>query len=176
MCKTKQYIETHIKNVRKKIQTFSSILYKRGELHDRSKLEYPEYQEWCKMDEEPKYPYGSKEYERKKQKYKYLFDYHYAHNRHHPDRWKDYIFPFCPDLLDLIEMLCDWIAYKDSISYKEAKEIIKQQSIRFKFSEELSDILLNTLYNYYVCIGKANELKNEAPKIVKNYHHVDILT
>ena len=54
------------------------------------------------------------------------------------------------DLLDLLEMVADWISYKDDLRYSEASELVKKQCERYGFSEEISDLLLNTLKNYYV--------------------------
>jgi len=152
---TENEIREHIKKVQLKLMHFCYILMERGTNHDKSKLEFPELEGFKEMDKEPPFPYGSQEYKEKKSRYSWLFEHHYKKNRHHPDAWTDnYTFPFCPDLVDLVEFLCDNISYKEDMSYCEAKKLIEIQTKRYGFSEELSDILQNTLINFYINIGK----------------------
>lgn len=162
---TKEYIEAHRKCVRKWLLHFSSILEQKGEEHDLSKLEEPEYSQWCKMDEEPRYRYGTKEYSNKLKRFKYLFKMHWAdkRNRHHPEHFflmnKEELIFNDKDLIDLVEMLCDWLGYRDSISYSEAKSLVEQQCKRFNFSEELKNLLMNTLMNHFIVFGNTNYYK-----------------
>lgn len=150
---TKEYIEKHISNVRTRIHTMIKVLEKRALLHDRSKLENPEYALWKKMDEEPRYPYGSKEYFDKIERNKEVFNLHYFYNRHHPEHYADGILDMT--LIDLLEMLCDWLGYRKDISYAEAETIIKQQMNKYGLTKEdgtygeLELILLNTLKRYF---------------------------
>ena len=62
MCDTESYIRNHIKRVWNKLLKLITALSIRLQEHDKSKLEEPEFSLWKKMDEEPRYPYGSKEY------------------------------------------------------------------------------------------------------------------
>ena len=71
---TEEYINGHINRVQKWIGKFSTILFVRGINHDKSKLCEPEFSMWKKMDEEPRYPYGTPEYKEKLNRYKILFD------------------------------------------------------------------------------------------------------
>ena len=107
---TEEYIGGHISRVQKWISQFSAILYGRGLNHDKSKLCEPEFSMWKKMDQEPRYPYGTKEYQEKINRYQGVFKHHYLHNKHHPEHWCGYYFEM--DLIDVIEMLCDWLGYK----------------------------------------------------------------
>lgn len=158
---TETYIRGHINRVQRWIFKFSQILKYRGLVHDKSKLEEPEFSEWKKMDEEPRYLYGSEEYDEKIKRYKYLFEMHWSKNRHHPEYFKITGSPTV-DLIDLIEMLCDWLGYRDNITYTEASELVRTQCKRYGFSEELQDLLLNTLSNWFVSFGGV-----EKPKVPK---------
>lgn len=156
---TKEYIESHRSRVRKWLQHFSNVLDQKGREHDQSKLEEPEYSQWCKMDEEPRYKYGTKEYNNKLNRFNYLFKMHWKdkRNRHHPEHFQvmdenEIIFND-KDLIDLVEMLCDWLGYRDSITYTAASKLVEQQCDRFGFSEELRNLLMNTLMNHFVTFG-----------------------
>jgi len=167
---TEDYIQSHINRVQKRMSTIIGLMQYRMSNHDKSKLEEPEISLWRKMDEEPRYPYGSKEYKDKLKRFKKVFDYHYASNRHHPEHFSYGIIDM--NLVDLLEMLCDWISYKDHIRVSEAFEMIEIQSKRFGFSYEITNLLNNTLKDYFVEILKNEEfedLKNDP-----NEHLIDI--
>lgn len=153
---TYKYITTHKKNVFMRMQAAADILTKRGLEHDNSKLETPEFDRWCLMDQEPRYKYGTKEYKQKMEKWHPLLELHYSNpaNRHHPENFKDnFDIAIRRDLFDIIEMICDWLAYKDKITYTEASDLVMEQCKRYGFSEELSDLILNTLKNNFVNFG-----------------------
>lgn len=159
---TEKYIRGHIGRVQKWIAHFAQALFDRGSKHDASKLEFPELEGWTRMDLEPRYPYGSKEYEEKKERYEWLFHTHYSRNRHHPEYFEIHDNKaFEMDMLDLLEMLCDWLGYRDSIRYTDATNLVDQQCERYGFSEEIHDLLLNTLKNYFVDFGSMEA--NRAP-------------
>ena len=151
---TEMYIKGHIKRVQNWLFHFAIALYNRGVHHDQSKLQSPELEGWTQMDKEPRYPYGTKEYNEKKKRYAWLFEEHYKHNRHHPEYFDTPTkVSFERDLVDLIEMLCDWLGYRESIRYAEASTLVDQQCKRYGFSSEIKDLLLNTLKNYFVDFG-----------------------
>lgn len=162
--KTLQYIYRHKAKVQKWLNLFAAVLNKRGLNHDNSKLESPEYQGWVKMDNEPRYDYGTKEYDDKIERYKWLLKEHYSKNRHHPEYWDLHKEDTSKDLIDIIEMLCDWLGYRDQISYKEASDLVKKQTERYGFSEELSDLILNTLTNNFIDFGYISKYNKEFRK------------
>ena len=174
---TESYIRSHIERVRKKLNVLIDVLNKRAILHDKSKLEEPEFSLWKKMDEEPRYPYGSEEYKDKIKRYSSLFNMHYEKNPHHPEHFPNGIQDMT--LVDLIEMLCDWISYKDDIRVTEAIEIVNQQSNRFGYSDEIKNLLINTLIDYFAYMGdkklekKVNERDDNFLKKNKEYHTID---
>ena len=144
---TEEYINSHINRVQKWIGKFSSILFIRGVNHDKSKLCEPELSLWKKMDEEPRYPYGTLKYKEKLNRYKEVFQHHYMHNKHHPEHWSGYYSEM--DLMDVIEMLCDWLGYKEDITLKEAETLVNQQCERYGFNDTFRHLLYNTLKNYF---------------------------
>lgn len=151
MCDTESYIRNHIKRVQNKLFKLIAALTIRSQEHDKSKLEEPEFSLWKKMDEEPRYPYGSKEYKNKIERYRELFEMHYKKNPHHPEHFQNGISDMT--LIDLVEMLCDWISYKDNISVTEAIEMVEKQSERFEYSDEIKNMLINTLNTYFAIFG-----------------------
>lgn len=143
---TKSYTQGHIYNVRKLINKFADVLRTKGDLHDQSKLEEPEIYGWAAMDLEPRYAYGSHEYFDKLNRFADVFKHHYAVNTHHPEHFKN------PEqemtLVDMIEMLCDWFAYKQDVSLEEGIALIYDQCDRFKFSKTIRNLLINTYTEY----------------------------
>lgn len=172
---TLKYIYEHKAKVQKWLSLFSSELYKRSLEHDNSKLKEPELSGWRAMDQEPRYKYGTKEYKDKVDRYEWLMKEHWSKNRHHPGYWDINKDEKDKDLIDIIEMMVDWLSYKDHISYVEASELVKKQTERYNFSEELSELILNTLTNYYVDFGYMTKEKNKNKEDIKDKKIVDIL-
>lgn len=169
---TKEYIEKHQNAVKRWLAHFSMILQSRAIKHDESKLQEPEYSLWKKMDEEPRYPYGTKEYSSKLKRWQHLFKLHWKdkRNRHHPEHFTSPVVEM--DLMDMIEMLCDWLGYKEAVSYSEASKLVDNQCKRFNFPEEFKNLLLNTLANYFVTFGgvvnTADDESRKAREIIDN--------
>lgn len=173
---TRDYIERHISHVRKHLDVFIQLLRQRGLRHDESKLKSPEFEMWCEMDEEPRYKYGSDEYKAKMKRWKHLFKMHYSQNRHHPEHFTFGINEMT--LVDLVEMLCDWLGYKDKLSITEAINTVETQMKRFNFTEELRDIMVNTLIEYFSALGGLSEetkkKQDETHQETSSHHAVDI--
>lgn len=151
---TEEYIKGHISRVRRHINTFIQLLIRRAENHDKSKLEEPELSWWKEMDKEPRYPYGSKEYEQKLKRYNKVFKHHYQYNRHHPEHYEYGVSEMT--LIDIVEMMCDWLGYKDTTTVTEALKVCDEQMARYDISEELRQIIFNTLLRYYSLMGGKN--------------------
>ena len=149
---TEKYIKQHIERVYKHLQAFAAILENRGRVHDASKLQEPELSMWKKMDEEPRYKFGTPEYIDKMKRWKAVFDHHYKCNRHHPEHFEFGIQDM--NLVDIVELLADWIGYKDKISYSEASKMIESQCKRFGIENDvLRDVLMNTLNDFFIYFG-----------------------
>ena len=123
------------------------------------------------MDKEPRYKYGTKEYNDKIKRYKQVFDLHYAENRHHPEHYLLGVNDM--DLIDMIEMVCDWISYKKDITIDEAIEMINIQGERYKLSPQLRNILKNTLFNHFSTLVQTTSIFNK-PEDKPKYHFIDI--
>lgn len=151
---TEEYIKGHISRVRRHIDTFIQLLIRRAENHDKSKLEEPELSWWKEMDKEPRYPYGSEEYKQKIKRWDKVFKHHYKYNRHHPEHYE---YGVCEmTLIDIVEMMCDWLGYKDTTTVTEALKVCDDQMARYNISEELRQIIFNTLLRYYSLMGGKN--------------------
>lgn len=157
--KTLDYILSHKRRVIQWMSVFIQELKHRADTHDDSKLEEPEISGWRKMDDEPRYPYGTKEYEDKVKRYHWLMELHWRRNRHHPEYWQIWQYRRDRDLIDYIEMLVDWLAYNDKkLSYSEARKLVAKQAARYHMDElndpinnpPMSQLLLNTITNYFV--------------------------
>ena len=141
----------HIQEVGKYLSILACELLKRAISHDKSKTEEPEKSIFERYTRNlTKTKYGSKEYNTFLKKMKPALDHHYQHNRHHPEYntinnigWvNDPIRSM--DLVDILEMLCDWLA-----STKRNKNGCIGQSIglnekRFGINSQLSQIFRNT--------------------------------
>jgi hypothetical protein len=74
---------------------------------------------------------------------KVAIDHHNKHNRHHPEYFENGIKDM--NLIDLIELICDW---KSATLRHDDGDIIRSISMnkeRFGYSDELEQILLNTV-------------------------------
>ena len=137
----------HIDKVQLYITVFIGCLSDRAARHDASKLESPEkevFDEWT-----PKLKstmYGSRRYKEMLKEIGPAVEHHYKLNRHHPEHFGDEGIAGM-DLIDLIEMFCDWKAASlrhDSGSIKESVRINKD---RFNIPPILIDIFENTIDN-----------------------------
>lgn len=151
---TEEYIKGHISRVRKHINTFVQLLLKRAINHDRSKLEEPELSWWKEMDKEPRYPYCSEEYKQKIKRWDKVFKHHYKYNRHHPEHYDYGVSEMT--LVDIVEMMCDWLGYKDTITISEALKVCDEQMKRYNISDDVRQIIFNTLLRYYSLMGGFN--------------------
>lgn len=143
---TMQFIREHRNFVQEKLLKIVRELFNRAEDHDKSKLKEPELSGWLAMDKEPRYKYGTPEYFDKRERYKWVFEEHYKHNRHHPEYWKGFFNEM--DLVDFLEMIIDWCSYKENISMDEMIQIVTENCERFNFPPLMKDLAINTLKNY----------------------------
>ncbi len=133
----------HIKEVRGQIVIFINELLLRSNRHDASKLESPEREIFDEYT--PKLrdtTYGSDEYKQYLEEMKPALEHHYAANRHHPEHYSKVS---DMNLVDIIEMLCDWKAATLRHADGDIMKSIEINQKRFGFSDELAAILLNTV-------------------------------
>jgi hypothetical protein len=68
---------------------------------------------------------------------------HYRENSHHPEHYENGVDDM--DLLDVIEMLCDWMAAVSRMKDGDIEKSIEINADRFGISEQLKSILINTI-------------------------------
>lgn len=135
----------HIGQVRTFIGRVVSRLNHRSEVHDASKLTSPEKEVFDRMTTKlASSTYGSDEYRSYLAEMKPALDHHYAANRHHPEHFGA-IGIRGMTLLDVVEMLCDWKAATLRHNDGDIIKSIKINQRRFGYSDELMQILLNTV-------------------------------
>lgn len=136
-------ILSHIEKVRKYIRFFTDKLTTRGEKHDASKLEEPEISGFAEHTEcLSNTIYGSPEYYQHLEALHPILEHHYALNRHHPEYYKNGISEM--NLLDVIQMLCDWKASSERTRNGNLLKSIEVNIERFNIDEQLGQILINT--------------------------------
>ena len=112
--------------------------------HDRSKLKTPEveiFTEWTPQLRNV--TYGSEEYHSMLRSIAPALTHHYAHNRHHPECFKDGVSGM--NLIDLLEMIADWKASTLRHADGDILRSIEINRDRFKLSDQVTQILTNTV-------------------------------
>jgi len=133
----------HIETVRNHLNTCVRELLDRAEQHDQSKLQSPEremFDEYTPLLRNSSY--GSDEYKGFLKGMSKALSHHYENNRHHPEHFANGIKDM--NLIDIIEMLCDW---KSSTLRHSDGDIFKSIQInqeRFGYSDEMAQLLRNT--------------------------------
>ena len=153
--RTDSKTKEHIAEVQKNMSLIIDELKKRASNHDRSKLEEPERSGFEAMDaycsaHPSAAQYGSEAYFEKLQKFNWVMDHHYKHNRHHPEYYSNFYSEM--DVIDIIELICDWWSRKEFKDFREAAELVEQQSKRYNFPPILTSIILNTV-NRFLAVG-----------------------
>lgn len=134
----------HIQWVRRYLREFSMALADRGQDHDRSKLEPPEKEAFDRMTPRLKnLEYGSDEYKESLEELGPALQHHYEHNSHHPEHYADGVAGM--DLMDLVEMWCDWMAASRRTKGGNLVDSLKHNIKRFEIEPQLAQVLRNTL-------------------------------
>lgn len=133
----------HIRRVRYLAAELADMLRCQVETHDYSKLHPPEKQIVDEFTPKLKgLTYGSDEYKACLASMKPALDNHYATNSHHPEFYCGGVNAM--DLLDLIEMFCDWKAATERHADGSFEKSISINAERFGISPQLESIFLNT--------------------------------
>ena len=140
MCET----YSHKQQVNRLVSKVAKSLIDRGVEHDNSKLGEFEVDVFTKYT--PKLAtstYGSDEYKQFLKEMKPALDHHYSHNSHHPEFYENGIMDM--DLVDLIEMICDW--YGATLRHNDGNiyDSIEINQKRFGYGDELKKIFINTV-------------------------------
>jgi len=137
----------HVDEVRNKIRQVVVDLEERAIVHDASKFEKPEKPIFDEFTPKLKdSTYGSDEYKQFLADMKPALDHHYAVNDHHPEHFQFGIKDM--NLVQLIEMLCDWKAASMRHDDGDLGKSIEINADRFGYDKGLTAILWNTA-NYF---------------------------
>lgn len=133
----------HKANVGHLMADVIGLLIRRAVIHDNSKFAPEEFDAFEEATPKLKtLSYGSAEYEEARQSIMPALEHHYKVNSHHPEHFSDGVTGM--DLLDLIEMLCDWMAATMRHNDGDILKSLFFNKIRFNISDQLFDILNNT--------------------------------
>jgi hypothetical protein len=137
----------HIKRIGNLLHKMILELLIRIDNHDSSKLKTPEKEIFDEFTPKLKdSTYGSEEYKNFLKEMKKALDNHYVLNSHHPEHYNNGINDM--DLIDLLEMFCDWKAASERHSNGNIYESISINKKRFNISDQLEQILVNTAKRY----------------------------
>lgn len=144
--------QDHIDRVRYFLELARDNIFDRATRHDATKLVTPEVEAFdIATPKLVKLIYGSPEYKQSTDDLGPALEHHYAHNDHHPQHFENGVRGM--SLMALIEMLCDWRAASergkqrtdDPEKVKTFADGLAYQQERFGYSDELADILRNTV-------------------------------
>ena len=134
----------HIQRVSQLLNKMVLELMCRMQGHDASKLRSPEKEIFDVYTPKLKEcVYGSEEYQTHLTEMKVALEHHYKNNRHHIEHFKNGIQGMT--LIDLIEMICDWKAATLRNKDGDILKSIEMNQKRFGYSDELKQILINTV-------------------------------
>ena len=142
----KSIIETwkHIDEVCSLLIMIQSELMGRMLSHDKSKLVYPEVDTFSIFTEQlSKTTYGSDEYKKILNQMRPALEHHYENNRHHPEHFENGIEEMT--LVDIIEMVCDWLAATNRHNDGDIWKSIDIQTKKLNLSPQVVSIIKNTV-------------------------------
>jgi hypothetical protein len=145
--------QEHIGHVRDLINHFGANIAARAEHHDATKLCDPEKTVFDEVTPRLRgLTYGSPEYKQSLADMGPALAHHYTNNRHHPEHFEEeqdarfLASPVsCMDLLDIVEMLCDWKAATLRHADGNILKSIEINRKRFGIDDQLANILINTV-------------------------------
>lgn len=138
----------HIRRVQEILMGVIQNLQQRALVHDVSKLLPPEAGGIAESGADlHKLTYGSEEYDKALENIQPIIDHHYACNSHHPEHYGEMGINGM-DLLDLLEMVCDWKAASERHADGCLFRSLEHSRERFGISEQLQTILTNTAVRY----------------------------
>jgi hypothetical protein len=144
---TKDTLE-HIKRVSIFLNKMVLELMCRMQRHDASKMRSPEKEIFDIYTPKLKgSTYGSDEYKVFLKEMQSALNNHYEFNHHHPEHYQEGIEDM--DLIDIVEMLCDWKAATERHADGNIDKSILLNKDRFGISEQLVRILQNTVKRYF---------------------------
>lgn len=132
----------HISRVQFFLSVYTRKLIQRAFYHDRSKLHEPERSGYALLDKKvSSLPYGSEERKQASKEFESIIQHHYSVNSHHPEYYNNKGIDGM-NLLDLVEMYCDWKAASERGG--NMYDSIRIGKKRFNMSDQLYHIFMNT--------------------------------
>ncbi len=144
----------HQQNVANLLMDCAMLLIKRAKTHDASKLMEPEKSGFMMyVDCLKNSTYGSEEYFKCLEEMRPFLHHHYLNNQHHPEfnDLNGFSFQTLNDpirsmhLIDIIEMICDWIAASRRHDNGNAAVSVSKSIERFKIEDQFAQVMRNTL-------------------------------
>ena len=133
----------HRKEVLDNLLVFCKELKERGFRHDESKFKDPELDSYVNIIPLMKdKKYGTSDYKDIIKQIKPAVDHHFSVNSHHPQFYKEGLGGM--DLVDLVEMFCDWLAASKRNNDGNIQKSILFNKEKFDIPEVLCDIMNNT--------------------------------
>jgi hypothetical protein len=133
----------HIAKVRRYVLEIVHDLIERAHEHDRSKLFEPEVSVFDEFTPKLEHStYGSDEYKQFLEGMGAGLQHHYEVNDHHPEHFEHGIADM--NLLQVMEMLCDWKAATERHDDGDLGRSIHQNAERFGYGDEFTRLLWNT--------------------------------
>ncbi len=133
----------HSARVKHLMNALCHDLTDRAATHDASKLKSPEKEYFDRLTPKLKeLKYGSEEYLASLKELGIALKHHYEVNPHHPEHHEDGVNGMT--LVDVIEMLCDWIAAGERTKDGTIEKSLAINKERFGLSPQLIQILTNT--------------------------------
>lgn len=148
MYDSREDTKQHIQQVRVFTKKIAEAIIDRGDYHDQSKLHSPEkeiFDEYTPKLAET--TYGSEEYKTYLEEMKVALNHHYSKNRHHPEHHPNGIHDM--NLVDLIEMLCDWKAATMRHNDGDIMKSIELNQERFGYDDGIKQLMINTVKYYF---------------------------
>lgn len=134
----------HIGVVRGYLAEAVKHLLDRAQQHDASKLIDPELATFDEYTPKLKHStFGSDEYKGFLVGMGEGLQHHYQSNRHHPEHFADGIEGM--NLIDLVEMICDWLAAVQRHADGDIRRSIDINQARFGYDDQIKRILHNTV-------------------------------
>ena len=135
-------IHRHIECVRNYLAACIRDILRRQEQHDQSKFSDEELPTYLSLHKVNKMTYGSEEYRAEMAKHRPVFAHHYEHNSHHAEHFENGYRGM--NLLDLLEMACDWKASSLRHADGDLFKSIEYNAKKYSYSDDLVAILTNT--------------------------------
>lgn len=139
----------HIHLVRSIMTTLINDLMQRALMHDIGKMQTPEAEVFAEYTPRLKdVTYGSAEYKACMTEMGEAIKHHQQSNRHHPEYFENGINGMT--LVDLVELICDWMAATKRSKDGDIMKSFEINKERFGMSDQLIQILKNTVNAYKV--------------------------